>query len=182
MPVRVSPLTWENGAHPLIQRHPNYLWTQLAEDRLTAGFIADGHHLPPDTLVTMLRAKGAERSFLVSDATALAGKPPGHYTTPVGGQVELSEQGRLSYGGTTLLAGAARSVADGVAHIANLGQFGLGDAIDLATFSPGRFCGGRGQLQVGSSADLLTFRWRPGDPTLSVAEVLVHGSRVFTAE
>ena len=25
-----------NGAHPLIRRHPNYIWDQLAEDRLAA--------------------------------------------------------------------------------------------------------------------------------------------------
>src|ERR1022692_1621044 len=27
-----------NGAHQLLRRHPNYIWEQLAEDRLMAGF------------------------------------------------------------------------------------------------------------------------------------------------
>lgn len=30
-----------HGAHAQLPRHPNYLWAQLADDRLTAGFIAD---------------------------------------------------------------------------------------------------------------------------------------------
>ena len=80
----------------MLPRHPNQLWTQLADDRLHAGFIADGHHLPADTFRAMLRAKGVERSHLVSDVTALGGMPPGRYRTPVGGEVELSEDGRLS--------------------------------------------------------------------------------------
>jgi N-acetylglucosamine-6-phosphate deacetylase len=111
----------------------------------------------------------------VSDAVALAGSPPGVYRTPVGGTVELTTDGRLEYGDTGLLAGAARSLADGVAHVAGLGPFGLGDAVKLATESPGRFCGDRGVLRVGASADLVTFRWQPGDTTLTIEQVLVAG-------
>lgn len=76
-----------NGAHAVIRRHPNYIWTQLAEDRLTATFIADGHHLPADTFTAMLRAKGTDRALLVSDSVELAGCAPGDYTTPVGGRI-----------------------------------------------------------------------------------------------
>ena len=57
-----------NGAHAMIRRHPNYIWDQLAEDRLSAGFIFDGHHLPPAVMKSVIRAKGIERSILVSDA------------------------------------------------------------------------------------------------------------------
>jgi N-acetylglucosamine-6-phosphate deacetylase len=153
-----------NGAHAMLPRHPNYLWTQLADDRLTAGFIADGHHLPADTLRAMIRAKGPERSILVSDAVALAGRPPGRYETPVGGTVELSADGRLVMAGTPYLAGAARGLADGVAHVATL--FGLGPALRMATVQPGRFVGGRGVLAVGAPADVIRFDWAPGDPAL----------------
>lgn len=34
-----------NGAHGVMRRHPNYIWDQLAEDRLMADFIVDGIHL-----------------------------------------------------------------------------------------------------------------------------------------
>jgi N-acetylglucosamine-6-phosphate deacetylase len=153
-----------NGAHAMLPRHPNYLWTQLADDRLTAGFIADGHHLPADTLRAMIRAKGPDRSILVSDAVALAGLPPGRYETPVGGTVELSADGRLVMSGTPYLAGAARGLADGVAHAAAL--FGLGAAVRMATVVPGRFAGGRGVLTPGGPADVIRFDWAPGEATL----------------
>ncbi len=65
-----------NGAANMLPRHPNLIWAQLAEDRLTASFIADGRHLPPDTLTAMLRVKTVPRAILVSDLVTLAGLPP----------------------------------------------------------------------------------------------------------
>ncbi|HMH58433.1 MAG TPA: amidohydrolase family protein, partial [Galbitalea sp.] len=117
-----------NGIEPLIRRHPNAIWTQLADDRLVCGMIADGHHLPADTLEVMLRVKGPNGAFLVSDATALAGNPPGRYQTAVGGLVDLTPDGRLAYVGTDLLAGAAASLAAGVKHVLRVTTVGLPQA------------------------------------------------------
>ncbi|MCK6210798.1 amidohydrolase family protein [Georgenia sp. EYE_87] len=164
-----------NGAHAVLPRHPNYIWAQLAEDRLTAGFIADGHHLPADTLTVMLRAKGLDRSFLVSDSVALAGLPAGAYETPVGGRVELSEDGRLSVAGTPYLAGAARSLADGVAEVCRLAGLPLADALRLATTNPRRLVPGRGRLAPGASADLVLFDLSPGDHSLTLRQVVARG-------
>jgi N-acetylglucosamine-6-phosphate deacetylase len=156
-----------NGAHAQLPRHPNYLWTQLAEDRLRAGFIADGHHLPVDTFVAMVRAKGIQRSFLVSDAVAVGGQAPGYYSSTVGGEVELTDDGRLLVRGTPYLGGAAAPLADGVAWAA--GAFSLADALTMATVNPGRIINpAAGQLQPGARvSDLITFHWQPGDRTLS---------------
>ncbi|MCW2860599.1 MAG: N-acetylglucosamine-6-phosphate deacetylase [Actinoallomurus sp.] len=170
-----------NGTYAVLPRHPNHLWTQLADDRLHAGFIADGHHLPADTFRVMLRAKGIERSHLVSDSTALGGLPPGRYRTAVGGEVELSETGRLCYPGTPFLAGASRSLADGVATAISMAGLTLATALRLATANPGRFAGGRGVLRTGAPADLIVFAWQPGDTTLDVRTVLVAGTPVVRA-
>lgn len=164
-----------NGAHAVIRRHPNYIWAQLAEDRLTATFIADGHHLPGDALTAMVRAKGLDRCVLVSDSVALAGMPPGEYVTPVGGAVVLSADGRLAEAGTPYLAGAARSLADGVAQVCRLAGLPLGDAVRLATANPGRFVPGRGRLVPGAPADLLLFDHTDDDETLRIREVVASG-------
>jgi N-acetylglucosamine-6-phosphate deacetylase len=39
-----------NGIAGMLPRHPNPIWAQLADERLNATFIADGHHIPADTL------------------------------------------------------------------------------------------------------------------------------------
>lgn len=170
-----------NGAHAMLARHPNYLWAQLADDRLAASFIADGHHLPAGTFKAMLRAKGLDRAFLVSDSTELGGMPPGRYRTPVGGEVELSPDGRLSHPGTPFLAGASRSLADGVATAITMADLTLATALRLATANPGRFTGGRGVLRPGAPADLVTFAWQPGDSTLDIRTVVANGAVVAQA-
>lgn len=96
-----------NGCAATLPRHPNLLWEELAEDALVGCFIADGHHLPDATLKVMLRAKGLERSVLVSDVQGLGGKPPGRYSTPHLGEVELLPEGRAVVAGQRVfLAGA----------------------------------------------------------------------------
>jgi len=164
-----------NGVAAVIPRHQNVLWTQLADDRLTATMIADGHHLPADTLKAMVRAKGTGRSILVSDAVALAGMPTGVYETPVGGRVELREDGRLSLAGTEFLAGAVMPLKDGVARAMSLADISLVDSLRMATENPGRFVGGIGVLRIGSPADLIRFTLGEGRTTLQIEKVIVKG-------
>jgi N-acetylglucosamine-6-phosphate deacetylase len=164
-----------NGVADQLPRHPNLLWTQLADDRLSATFIADGHHLPLDTLKAMLRAKGKERSILVSDAVALAGMPAGFYVTAVGGKVELTADGRVGIPGTPTLAGAALPLKAGIANVARLATFSLHEAILMATANPGRFVGGRGELRVGADADLVQFKWHPARTEIEIATAFVRG-------
>ena len=148
-----------NGIESLLRRHPNPIWTQLADDRLICGLIADGHHLPADVLEVMLRAKGPAGAFLVSDATSLAGNPPGRYETAVGGNVELTPDGRLSYVGTDLLAGAAANLADGLKHVLRVTTVGLPQALRLVTENPARVIpgarAGLGTIRVGAPADFV---------------------------
>ena len=164
-----------NGVANVLPRHPNLIWAQLAEDRLTATFIADGHHLSADTLTAMLRAKTVARAILVSDLVALAGLPPGQYVTPVGGRVDLHADGRLNVAGSSYLAGATAKLKDAIAYVAANTSFSLGESIQMATANPGLFAGSRGILRVGAAADLVRFRWEQGFSTLVLEDVLVQG-------
>lgn len=168
-----------NGASAMLARHPNFIWAQLADDRLTATLIADGWHLPADAFKAMLRAKGIERTILVSDMVALAGMPAGLYEQAVGGSVEVSSEGRISIAGTPYLAGASLPLCANVAVAAAMAEIPLAVALRLATENPGRLLGGRGQLEVGARADLVRFDWAEGAHALEIRETWVRGEKRF---
>lgn len=110
-----------NGLPHLINRHRNPLYSGLAEDRLCAGVIGDGHHLPWRLLKIILRVKGLLNCVLVSDASSLAGMPPGRYEC-FGGQVEIEPGGRLYNLQSGYLAGSAFTIR----QVVNATRAGLG--------------------------------------------------------
>jgi N-acetylglucosamine-6-phosphate deacetylase len=127
-----------NGAHRELPRHPNYLWDQMAEDRLTASLIVDGHHLPPAVVKSFWRAKLEERIVLVSDLSGLAGMPPGRYASELC-DLEILDDGRLVVAGQRqLLAGASRPIGDGIANLMAFAGVGLKTAVETASLRPMR--------------------------------------------
>ena len=173
-----------NGAHALIRRHPNYIWDQLAEDRLSAGFIFDGHHLPPAVMKTVLRAKGVERTVLVSDAVSMAGLPPGRYTLFDGGEVELLASGRLELAGTPLLAGAATALPTCVANAVRHAGATLSEAVRMVTTNPARLLGlpiaaGRESLRTGVAANLTMYRRSEETGNIEVVRTVLGGTVVY---
>lgn len=168
-----------NGAHAKITRHPNYIWDQLADDRLMASFIADGHHLPASTLVAMVRAKGRTRSILVSDSVAIAGSPPGRYRGPMGAEVELDADGRLSLAGTSLLAGAVRNLRECLARAVYGAGFDFAHAVAMAAANPARLLGSRRlarrSISPGAGADITLLTLDPDRATIDAAATVVGG-------
>jgi N-acetylglucosamine-6-phosphate deacetylase len=167
-----------NGIALQLDRHLNPMWPQLADDRLTASFIADGHHLSAEVLQAMVHAKGLDRSILVSDAVALAGMPPGRYDTPVGGQVELSADGRLSMAGARTLAGAAVPLVFCIGEAVRLTGLPLGLVLQMATANPGAFAKDRGRLVPGARADFFTFRWDTRKSVVRIEQVWLAGNQI----
>ncbi len=173
-----------NGAHARIARHPNYIWEQLAEDRLTASLICDGHHLPPAVIKAMVRTKGPERTILISDAVAVADLPPGVYDAAIGGKVELLPNGRLNLFGTPYLAGSASSLPEGIANVVRHAGVTLAEAVRFATANPARLLRldgvrGRGAVRVGAMADLTLFRHDRADDTISIMMTVANGEIVY---
>lgn len=167
-----------NGIEAVLPRHPNAIWTQLADDRLTAGFIGDGHHLPLETVEVLLRSKSVGRAFLVSDTTDIAGKAPGRHASSVGGTVELAADGRLSYPGTGYLAGSGVDLATAFRTVLQRTTLTLDEALKLVTSTPAGILPharpGLGTLVVGAPADLVTL-----DPlTGAVLAVVQSGTPV----
>jgi N-acetylglucosamine-6-phosphate deacetylase len=147
-----------NGAHPQIKRHPNYIWDQLAEDRLVASLIADGHHLPPAVIKSMVRAKTPGRIVLVSDITSMGGMPPGRYQTGLG-ELEVLPSGKLVPAGSPdILAGASLPIDLCVANVMRFAGVDLREAIAMASTRPAELIGlPHPGLEVGALANLFLF-------------------------
>jgi len=172
-----------NGAHTLLPRHPNYLWDQLADDRLMASFIVDGIHLPPSFLKVALRAKGVERSVLVTDAVTPAGCPPGRYR--LGEQeVELTPDNRVMLAGQTRLAGSALRLDRGVENLMRLAGLSLAEAVSMTTTNAARAAqipGRQHGLQPGERADIVGFRFHPETREIRIERTWLDGELVYPA-
>jgi N-acetylglucosamine-6-phosphate deacetylase len=153
-----------NGCSQLVPRHPNHIWEQLASDELNMSLIVDGHHLPAATVKAMIRAKGARRTMLVTDATAAAGCAPGRYVL-AGVEVELDETGRVARPGATHLAGSALGMNDAVARTVCYTGLPLEDVLPMASTNPASYLG------VPTSGRLIC-EWDPREFSLRVNDVI----------
>jgi N-acetylglucosamine-6-phosphate deacetylase len=149
-----------NGCDLMLPRHPNYLWEQLANDALWASLICDGHHLPSSVIKCFLRCKTPRRCILISDASPLAGLPPGRY--PLWGKViELLPNGRTEVRderGQTVLAGASAFLDTGVLRAWQDGEVALSEAVEMASRRPRCLLGlNQTFLQPGDPANLVLF-------------------------
>ncbi len=148
-----------NGAHSMVARHDNYIVHQMADDRLYAGLIVDGIHLPPAFVKIAVRTKGLEKSVLVTDAVMPAHCAPGLYK--LGEQdVELTADRRVELTSSRRLAGSALSMDRGIANAMSFAGVSLLQATRLATSNAGAAMGldeRRGYLEPGQAADLTVF-------------------------
>ena len=76
-----------------------------------AKVITDGHHLNPSILKTIIRAKGVDKICITSDASPVAGMPPGKYHT-LGNNAVLKKSGRLYNPDTGYLVGSSSMMID----------------------------------------------------------------------
>lgn len=168
-----------NGAHPNLPRHPNYIWDQLAESDLWSSVISDGHHLPANVLKVFNHVK-KNKMILVSDSVALAGLEPGDYNTPVGGEVTLTENGRLHLkDAPELLAGSAQYLLQGVQHLVKSEIVGFSEALNKASIYPSELLNLPQQksLNVGAPADLILLN--KSSEAWKVMKTFKNGKQVF---
>lgn len=144
-----------NGAHGMLPRHPNYIWDQLAEDRLYASMIADEFHLPDSVIKVFMRAK-KEKAILISDGMPFAGLEPGPYESPATGKIILTEEGKLHKAGNPgIMAGSASTLLEGIRRIREIEDFVT--AWDMGSAHPARLLNHSSSygLKVGAPADLV---------------------------
>jgi N-acetylglucosamine-6-phosphate deacetylase len=164
-----------NGMRPLAHRDPGVIGALLQSDAAAVSIIPDGVHVHPAVLEIVARAKGAERTVLVTDALSPA-----------------VESERLVLGGTGLvlrdgawytpdgtLAGSAIGMCDAVRRMASLPGASLPDAVRMATATPARVLGMEGEIGVlapGARGDIVVC-----ESDFTVRQVFVDGQLAYEA-
>jgi N-acetylglucosamine-6-phosphate deacetylase len=113
----------------------NPLMAQLTQDQLSASFIADGIHIPPEALKVLIRAKTTQRSILVTDATAAAAAPFGLYAF-AGMTIEHTPDGCVRVPGATNLAGSALCLDQAVRNLVAWNLANAATALAMASIHP----------------------------------------------
>ena len=170
-----------NGMHPIVARHPNYLWSQLSQDYLGASIIADGFHLPAEVIQVFQKVK-KENLILVSDSVSLAGMPAGDYNLHIGGEVTLTPEGKLHLqSNPSILAGSASNIRRGVSFLIKNKLASLTEAWEMASVRPERLLNpGHILFEEGTIADLILCKKDEKDE-LQVLKTIKHGREVYSA-
>lgn len=129
-----------NGMPAVVNRHSNPLLAGLANDELYAMIITDGHHLPDALIKIVLRVKGAERTVVTSDATALTGMPPGKYRM-FGADVIRDESGKVYNPLTGYLAGSGSTMFECMNHLASLNLLSPSELVKTGFINPLKLIG-----------------------------------------
>jgi N-acetylglucosamine-6-phosphate deacetylase len=139
----------------------------------------DGYHFHPALLPALVRLKGPEKIFFISDASTVVGCPPGNYESG-GLQVTIHPEGFATSGrGGGWLAGSTITLLEAVQRAVKLAKLPLHTAVLMATLGPAKLLGieqNKGQIHVGNDADLVIL-----NEDLSLRHVITGGRLITSA-
>lgn len=163
-----------NGMPPLHHREPGVLGAVLADERVYAHAILDGVHLHPDVARILIRAKGVERTILISDAMRATGLADG--TFDLGGQPITVRDGvaRTTLGG---LAGGTLTLDRAIRNAVTWAGLSVAESVAMATQAPAAaigLLGRKGVLAPGADADIVLL-----DQELRVRLTILAGRVAF---
>jgi len=166
-----------NGMNGLHHRHPGTVGAVLSCDEIYAQVIVDFIHLHPAVVKILVRAKGLERTVLITDAIRAAGMPDGTYE--LGGLEVTVKDGaaRLASGS---LAGSTLTLDRAVRNVMEATGLSLAETLTMATITAAHSIGEaerKGSLEPGKDADIILL-----DEAHKVRMTIVGGTVVYRAD
>ena len=126
-----------NAMRALDHRDPGIAAYVLDNDSLFAEIVCDGIHVDPAMIRLFFKAKGTERSILITDGMAATGMPDGRYKL---GEmdVEVSNGRCTSAGSPGVLAGSVVTMDQAVRNFASFTGAGIAASARCAARNPAR--------------------------------------------
>jgi len=152
-----------NGIAQMLPKKDNPILGQLAEDRFSASFIADGFHQQPHVLGVYLRAKQSIRTILVTDGTAGSAALPGLYSLGTT-TIERQPDGLINIYGTNTLAGSSAILSDCVANVVNWYGIPFDEVIRWSSEQPRSLIGLPESLLIGSPQSFVVWKMATKKP------------------
>jgi N-acetylglucosamine-6-phosphate deacetylase len=162
-----------NGMLGLHHRRPGTVGSVLTEERIYAQVIADGVHLHPAIIKLIIKAKGIEKTILISDSMRATGLKDGEYS--LGEQVVYVNEGiaRIPSGS---LAGSTLTMDAAIRNTMRFTSLSFPEVLPMATSVPSKAMGLDDQIGIlkpGARADIVCF-----DAMLNTRMVFIGGELV----
>ena len=162
-----------NAMRPFKHRDPGVAGFVLAT-HTPAGFIADGNHIAFETIQMIARIKAPDELYLVTDALAGLGMPPGRYMLAGLEYISDGTCGRLPDG---TLSGSLLPLNKAIRNLVDKAGLDASTAVRLATANAARAIGKEetmGRVEKGRVADLVLV-----DETWEVQSTIVAGELAY---
>jgi N-acetylglucosamine-6-phosphate deacetylase len=166
-----------NGMTGLHHREPGAAGAVLTDERIYAEIIVDGIHLHPAVVKLVVRAKGIDRTILVTDAIRATGLVDGDYD--LGGHQKVQVRDGIARTSRGSLAGSTLAMDAALRNVMRFAGLSINDALRMATTTPAEALGlssRKGIIQPGADADLALV-----DPDLNVHATIINGALVYDA-
>ena len=165
-----------NGMHPLHHRRPGLVAAALNSPELTCELIADGMHVDPAVVRTLVGAKGVDRVALITDCMHAAGLAEGDYDMGEGRVITVAD-GLAKVKGTDTIAGSTLTMEGAVKNVVRFAGVSVVEASRMASENQARLLGLprlTGRIVTGGLADLVVL-----DDELTVQGSMVGGSWAY---
>jgi N-acetylglucosamine-6-phosphate deacetylase len=163
-----------NGMRPFHHRDPGPVFAAIDSPNVTLEIITDGVHVHLSTMKTIVRAAGADRVTLVTDAVPPAGMTNGSFRL---GKEEARLAGNQVLLPDGTIAGSAATMSGVVRNVVDWGIAGVADAVRMASTVPARVLGlskSKARIAPGCDGDLVAL-----DDRLEVVMTWVGGRLVY---
>lgn len=165
-----------NGMRPFHHREPGIIGACLVRDDVYVEMITDMIHLHPAAINAAIKAKGLEKTIIITDAIAETGLPDGDYK--LGGLETVVKGGVSRIKATGRLAGSTLTMDVAVKNMITKLNLDLKDVVRMATLNPASVLNlsDRGRLTPGCIANIAIF-----DSELNVLATVVKGKMFYEA-